>query len=105
MKTGFIGLGHLGKAMAKRLISTNAELSVWNRTREKTSGLGVPAAENPAKLISSVDVVFLNLFDSDAVAAVITGRGGCWPEGDCKGKVIVDTRRTTSAGSANFTVS
>jgi 3-hydroxyisobutyrate dehydrogenase len=90
MKTGFIGLGHLGKAMARRLISTNAELSVWNRTREKTSGLGVPAAESPAKLISSVDVVFLNLFDSDAVAEVITGRDGLL-EGDCKGKVIVDT--------------
>ncbi len=30
MKTGFIGLGNLGKAMAKRLISEGVELTVWN---------------------------------------------------------------------------
>jgi 3-hydroxyisobutyrate dehydrogenase len=90
MKAGFIGLGHLGKAMAKRLIATNAELIVWNRTKEKAADLGVPVAENPAKLISSVDVVFLSLFDSDAAAAVITGKNGLL-EGDCKGKVVVDT--------------
>ncbi len=90
MKTGFIGLGHLGKTMAKRLISTNAELTVWNRTREKAADLGVPVADSPANLISSVDVLFLNLFDSDAVAEVISGREGLM-EGDCKGKVVVDT--------------
>ncbi len=90
MKAGFIGLGLLGKAMAKRLISTNAELTVWNRTREKAVDLGVPVAGSPAELISSVDVLFLNLFDSDAVAAVITGKDGLL-EGDCKDKVVVDT--------------
>jgi 3-hydroxyisobutyrate dehydrogenase len=90
MKTGFIGLGCLGKAMAKRLISTDAKLTVWNRTKEKAADLGVPVAESPAKLVSSVDVLFLNLFDSDAVAAVMTGRDGLL-EGDCKDKVIVDT--------------
>jgi 3-hydroxyisobutyrate dehydrogenase len=90
MKVGFIGLGCLGKAMAGRLISTGTELTVWNRTKEKAADLGAPVAGSPAQLVSSVDVLFLNLFDSDAVAAVMTGREGIL-EGDCKDKVIVDT--------------
>ena len=90
MKTGFIGLGHLGKAMAKRLISQGIELSVWNRTREKASDLGVPIAESPAALISQVDILFMNLFDSSAVESVIAGKDGLI-KGDCNGKIIVDT--------------
>jgi len=90
MKVGFIGLGHLGKALAKRLIDEGTELTVWNRTREKASGMGVPVAESPAKLVSEVDIVFLNLFDSNAVRSVLSGSGGLI-EGECKGKIIVDT--------------
>jgi 3-hydroxyisobutyrate dehydrogenase len=90
MKAGFIGLGHLGKAIAIRLISEGTELIVWNRTREKAADLGAKIAESPSKILSETEVVFLNLFDSDAVNQVITGKGGLL-EGDCKGKIIVDT--------------
>ena len=90
MKAGFIGLGHLGKAIAIRLISEGTELIVWNRTREKATDLDAKIAESPSKILSETDVVFLNLFDSDAVDQVITGKGGLL-EGDCKGKIIVDT--------------
>ncbi|WP_424356995.1 NAD(P)-dependent oxidoreductase [Methanocella sp. MCL-LM] len=90
MKAGFIGLGHLGKTIAKRLISEGVELTVWNRTREKAEGLGVRVADTPAALIFGVDIVFLNLFDSDAVAAVLHGPDGLLA-GNCAGKVIVDT--------------
>jgi 3-hydroxyisobutyrate dehydrogenase len=90
MKAGFIGLGHLGKAIALRLISEGTELVVWNRTREKAADLGAKIAESPSKILSETEVVFLNLFDSDAVNQVITGKGGLL-EGDCKGKIIVDT--------------
>ncbi len=90
MKTGFIGLGHLGKAMAKRLISEGIELVVWNRSREKASDLGVKIADNPASLISEVDILFLNLFDSAAVEAVIAGNAGII-KGECAGKIVIDT--------------
>jgi len=40
MKTGLIGLGNLGRAMAKRLISQGVDLIVWNRTKDKASDLG-----------------------------------------------------------------
>ncbi len=90
MKAGFIGLGHLGKAIALRLISEGTELIVWNRTLEKAADLEAKIAESPSKVLSETEVVFLNLFDSDAVDQVMTGKGGLL-EGDCKGKIIVDT--------------
>jgi 3-hydroxyisobutyrate dehydrogenase len=90
MKAGFIGLGNLGMTMAKRLISEGVDLTVWNRTIEKARSLNCPVAESPADLVSRTEIVFLNLFDSDAVSSVITGRKGIL-EGDCRGKIIVDT--------------
>jgi 3-hydroxyisobutyrate dehydrogenase len=90
MKVGFIGLGHLGKTIAIRLTSQGIDLVVWNRTAEKAADLGVPVAKSPADLISQTDVVFLNLFDSNAVAAVLDGENGLL-RGNCHGKIIVDT--------------
>lgn len=90
MKVGFIGLGRLGKTMARRLASQGTDLAVWNRTREKAEDLGLKVAETPAALLSESEIVFLNLFDSDAVQSVLGDRGGLL-EGDCKGKIIVDT--------------
>jgi 3-hydroxyisobutyrate dehydrogenase len=90
MKVGFIGLGYLGKAMARRLISEGVELSVWNRTKEKAADLKVEMMDSPAALISKVDVLFMNLFDSNAVRDVIGGERGIL-QGDCDGKIIIDT--------------
>ncbi|MDD3732713.1 MAG: NAD(P)-dependent oxidoreductase [candidate division Zixibacteria bacterium] len=90
MKTGFIGMGTLGRVMAERLISEGASLIVWNRTLEKTRGLKATTAETPASLITSSEIVFLNLFDSVAVREVLTGKNGLLA-GDCTNKIIIDT--------------
>ncbi len=101
MKKGFIGLGRLGKAMAKRLISEGVELIVWNRTSEKASGLGVEIAESPAVVMGKADVVFMNLLDSAAVRDVLSGRGGLL-EADCKGKIVIDTTTNHFRDVASF---
>jgi len=44
----------------------------------------------PSSLLSRVQIVFMNLFDSKAVESVITERDGLL-EGDCMGKIIIDT--------------
>jgi 3-hydroxyisobutyrate dehydrogenase len=90
MKVGFIGLGHLGTAMAKRLIAEGVDLTVWNRTAEKARAIGVPVAESPAALITETDMVLLSLFDSEAVLEVLSGPDGLLA-GDCEGKVVADT--------------
>ena len=89
-KAGFIGLGHLGGAMARRLISEGIDLVVWNRTVQKAKDLGVEVAASPAGVADRADIIFLNLFDSAAVREVLTGSGGLL-EGDVAGKLIVDT--------------
>ncbi len=89
-KAGFIGLGHLGGAMARRLISEGIDLVVWNRTVQKAKDLEVEVAASPAGVADRADIIFLNLFDSAAVREVLTGSGGLL-EGDVVGKLIVDT--------------
>lgn len=93
MKAGFIGLGNLGSVIAKRLMDEGVELVVWNRTRKKASRLaakGAVVADNPAAVASSAEVIFLNLFDSEAVRAVIFDSNGLL-DGELKGRVIIDT--------------
>lgn len=90
MKAGFIGLGHLGKTIAQRLIDEGVTLTVWNRTRDKAAGLEAGIAETPSHLLPDNDIIFVNLFDSGAVQSVMSGKGGLL-EGDCRGKIIIDT--------------
>lgn len=89
-KTGFIGLGYLGSAMARRLISEGIELVVWNRTRQKAIDLGMEVASSPADLARQADVIFLSLFDSTAVREVLSGKNGML-EADLLGKLVIDT--------------
>ncbi len=67
MKAGFIGLGVLGKTIARRLIEQGVELVVWNRTIDKARDLGAEIAASPAGVIAKVPLVFLNLSDSGAI--------------------------------------
>ena len=89
MKVGFIGLGNLGSAIARRLIDQGVELTVWNRTRAKAEKLGATIAESPKQLISQVDVLFMCLTHSEAVEAVLIGDDGVL-EGECRGKIVID---------------
>jgi len=90
MNTGFIGLGNLGRAMAGRLESQGVPLVVWNRTRGKEAGLHAAVAANPRSVVAGAETVILNLFDSDAVADVLTGQEGLL-KADCTGLLIIDT--------------
>ena len=89
MSVGFIGLGSLGKTIAKRLIAQGVPLVVWNRTKEKALDLGVEIAQSPAELSKKVNTIFVMVFDSQASEEVIFGKEGL-VQGDIKGKTIVD---------------
>jgi 3-hydroxyisobutyrate dehydrogenase-like beta-hydroxyacid dehydrogenase len=78
MKIGFIGLGHMGAAMAMNLLKAGHELTVYNRSAEKVKPLisqGARAAGNPAEA-SNAEVVFTMLADDHAVEAVVFGESG-----------------------------
>ncbi|MBE0496885.1 MAG: NAD(P)-dependent oxidoreductase [Campylobacterales bacterium] len=86
---GFIGLGNLGSAVAKRLASQGHDVMVWNRTPAKATALGFPVANSPKALIDACDTVLLCLFDSPAVKAVLTMKEGLL-EGMKEGKTLID---------------
>jgi 3-hydroxyisobutyrate dehydrogenase len=90
MAIGFIGLGNLGTAIAKRLISEGEDLIVWNRTTQKTKDIKAEFAKSPAELMSNVKIVFLCLSDSNAVKTILEGENGLL-KSDCSGKIIIDT--------------
>jgi 3-hydroxyisobutyrate dehydrogenase len=89
MHLGFLGLGHLGKAIAGRLQDTGHTLAVWNRTASKAVGMNVDVAASPASVGSKADVVFLCMFGSNAVRSVLSGEDGLL-SGAISGKIIVD---------------
>jgi 3-hydroxyisobutyrate dehydrogenase len=78
-RLGFIGLGHLGSPMARRLLAAGFPLVVYNRDRKKAealSSLGAAVAREPGKLAAEVDVVLSCVADGAAVEAVYLGAGG-----------------------------
>lgn len=89
MKIGFIGLGHLGKAIARRLIECGHTLTVWNRSAEKAAGLEATVAASPAEAAARTEIIHVCLFDSAAVHRVFTRENGLLTA-DLTEKIIVD---------------
>jgi len=78
-RLGFIGLGHLGSRIARRLAIAGFPMTAYNRDREKTkelAALGATVAPDPRKLADRVDVVLSCLADKAAVESVYLGSGG-----------------------------
>lgn len=78
MKVGFIGLGHMGSAMAANLLAAGHELTVWNRSPDKAQPLlakGAQPAASPAEAAQG-DIVMTMLADDRAVETVVFGDGG-----------------------------
>lgn len=60
LKVGFIGLGLMGNPMAKNILKNGFDLTVYNRTQEKTKEfkkLGASIASSPAELAQQSDVI------------------------------------------------
>jgi 3-hydroxyisobutyrate dehydrogenase len=89
MSIGFIGLGNLGTAICKRLTDIGEKVIIYNRTKSKVENLGYEIANSPKELISKCDIVFMCLFDSDAVNSILNQENGLLSE-DLNGKTIID---------------
>ena len=90
MHLGFIGLGTLGKTLAQRLLDCGHTLTVWNRTPGRATGLSAELVASPEEVAQAADIIFLCLFDSQAVYNVLHGEAGLLST-DLSGKIIVDT--------------
>lgn len=92
LKVGYIGLGLMGKSMARNILKAGFPLVVHNRSQEAVQELtaeGAQFADSPAKVASQVDVVITNLPDSPDVELVALGTDGII-EGAHEGLVFVD---------------
>jgi 3-hydroxyisobutyrate dehydrogenase-like beta-hydroxyacid dehydrogenase len=79
MKVGFIGMGRMGQAMARRLIDAGHDVGIYNRTREKAK----PLADAGATIVATVEAaarygeaVYTMLADDAAVDDVAFQPGG-----------------------------
>jgi 3-hydroxyisobutyrate dehydrogenase-like beta-hydroxyacid dehydrogenase len=79
MRIAFIGLGHMGSGMARRLISTGNDLTVYNRTQsraEAVRALGATVANTPGDAAAHAEVVITMLADDHAVEDTVFSPGG-----------------------------
>lgn len=82
MKIAFLGLGRMGTELALKLVDEH-DLTVWNRTPDKTEPLverGARAAGTPAAAVEGAELVITSFFGPDVVREVVT-RPGLIPEG------------------------
>ena len=89
---GYIGLGLMGKPMARNIMNAGFPLVVHNRSREAVKELvaeGAKEAHSPKEIAEQVDIVFTNLPDSPDVELVALGPGGII-EGAREGLIFVD---------------
>ena len=92
MKVGYIGLGIMGKPMAKNILKAGFPLVVHNRSQAAVDELveeGAQRASNPKEVAESVDVIFTNLPDSPDVEKVVFGEQGIL-QGAHSGMIFVD---------------
>lgn len=91
-KLGFIGLGIMGRGMARNLLKAGFDLTVWNRTPARMDELaadGAHMAASPRELAQVCDVIFVCVSDTPDVEAVLLGENGAI-HGLSAGKLIVD---------------
>lgn len=89
---GFIGLGLMGKPMARNLLKSGYEVVVWNRTRSKSDELGKEGAKvapSAREAAAAADVLITIVSDPPALEAVLWGEGAL--EGLRRGSVLVDS--------------
>ena len=92
MKIGFVGLGIMGRPMAKNLIKAGYELIVMDLNKEaveELSGLGAETGITSSDVASRSDIIITMLPNSPHVKAVVLGKGGII-EGAKPGTVVID---------------
>ena len=89
---GIIGTGMLGEAVGLHLLNSNYNVTVFNRTKDKTEKLvqtGATIADSPKEVAEKSDLVITVVRDADAVSQVAFGEDGII-SGKHDGLVVAD---------------
>jgi 3-hydroxyisobutyrate dehydrogenase-like beta-hydroxyacid dehydrogenase len=99
----FLGTGHMGAAMARRLLTTGHSVTVWNRTAAKAAALGeagASVAATPADAVRDATLVITMLADAAAVTSALFDSGAQLREGSTVAQMSTvgpDETRTLAA--------
>jgi len=109
-KLGLVGLGRMGVPMARNLLKAGAHLTVFNRTAATTDAFvrdnpGAVAAASPAEVVAAAEITIINVSDTPAVEALMTG-----PQGLLAGlakpaqppRILIDMGTTAPAATRRF---
>jgi 2-hydroxy-3-oxopropionate reductase len=91
-RIGFIGLGIMGKPMARNLLAAGFPLTVYSRSEgpvEEVVAAGAVRGDGPAAVADASDITMTMLPDTTDVEQVLTGGGGVL-EGAASGSLVVD---------------
>jgi 3-hydroxyisobutyrate dehydrogenase-like beta-hydroxyacid dehydrogenase len=78
-KVAFLGLGMMGSEVARRLADANHDVTVWNRTRERSTPLEdevTGVADHPVDAVQGAEFVVTMLATPQAVDDVLFGEHG-----------------------------
>ncbi|MCD8220811.1 MAG: 2-hydroxy-3-oxopropionate reductase [Clostridiales bacterium] len=92
MKVGFIGLGIMGRPMAKNLVKAGYDLTVFDFNKDAVADLvscGAKGAESGKEVAEQVDVVITMVPNSPHVRSAVLGKNGV-AEGAKPGLVLID---------------
>jgi 2-hydroxy-3-oxopropionate reductase len=92
MKVGFIGLGIMGRPMAKNLVKAGHKLVVFDFNKEAVADLvsnGAASAESGKEVAAQCEVVITMVPNSPHVRAAVLGENGV-AEGARPGTVLID---------------
>ena len=98
-KVGFVGLGIMGRPMARNLMRAGHDLVVFNRSREKVEALeheGAEAADSPSEVAQKCSVVITMLPGPPEVESVVAGENGLLA-GAREGTLLVDMSTSSPA--------
>ncbi len=91
-RIGFIGLGIMGRPMARHLVDAGYEVTVWNRTQSKTAELveaGARLGRSPKDVAAHSEITITIVADTPDVRHVILGPDGVI-DGARPGTAVVD---------------
>ena len=91
-KLGFVGVGYMGRPIARRLLESGFKVAAYDRHRTKAEELiryGGTVAESVATLSSSCDVVLSCLASDEAVLNVYGGTDGVFANAR-RGALVID---------------
>jgi 2-hydroxy-3-oxopropionate reductase len=104
VRIGCIGLGLMGKPMARNLLRAGFQVTVYNRSRPAMDELileGAVAADSPAQVAQQSDIVITMLPDTPDVESVIFGEQGILA-GAHEGLLVIDMSTISPLGTVQL---